>query len=966
MFLIIKKVFFLVGLTLYVIYANCQIVISTRNGVWTDPTTWLGGVVPTSVNATQIIIDHEVELPPVSVSVFRLVVNNKLTLKTASTLNILADALTDVPDLQVFGTLVCEDGSVLNGTSLLNTSFESGAMYVHQQGPLGFIPYATWDGNSTFEIAGFKESGYINAMHGDSWMQEFGNVVYDCPGQTVFLVEFNGYLRNIQGNFIIRNSNNQSIALIRNQSPVISIGGNLVVEGPSRIRFNEEGLSPVINIQGDLLYRSSSAGLSYLTSSGSVSINVLGDFEMDSPGTLRMTSSPAIADGRLATLSLNGDLRILNGRIVVPPLGNGKIVFNGTGTQTVLTTSTGSSFDGNLDYVIEADATVSLGNSALSNTSGSLQVKGRLQVGSSHPSGAIQLSNAGNIHIAGPRSFEVGSSLEYNGSSPQWVGNGHPSDLGVNLICSNPTELSLLQDVVVGGSFYGMNGVFNTTSFDLSIRGDMVLEGLSTFRSEMVRFVGDQNQEVSAAGRSLKNITLNKSGNSSVTLSSPLDVEGVVLIETQNTDLITNGYLTLLSTSDGATGNACIGKLPVGSSVLGDVTVQRFMSGEGRIYRYISSPVQNATVASLMDDFSITGTFADPSGNSRVPSFYFYDESWGGLQAGWRPYPTAGLASANPLEVGRGYAAYIRKGVGETVWDVTGTLNQGEIDLPVAFTPNNAASNGWNLVGNPYACTIDWDEPGGWTKQNISPVISIRDNGVGGGGTFQYWDGDISYSDIPNGQIASGQSMWIRATGINPVLTIREDAKVTNGAVFYRTSSSNIPSFVLVLQRDGVTDKAYYKIRSTANSGLDEWDAIKQENDNFDIATYSDENISLAINAREELPCNTSVIPIEIRDLKYGDYKIGLVTKFDFDNYNYTWIDHYLQTETKLTNGFELDIHVMADEKSFAKDRFAIRLEEILPLDSLMVIAPSTVCMDQSTAVVIQDCSGRNSILYLG
>jgi hypothetical protein len=84
MFLIIKKVCFLVGLTLYVINANCQIVISTRNGVWTDPTTWLGGAVPTSVNATQIIIDHEVELPPVSVSVFRLVVNNKLTLKTAS------------------------------------------------------------------------------------------------------------------------------------------------------------------------------------------------------------------------------------------------------------------------------------------------------------------------------------------------------------------------------------------------------------------------------------------------------------------------------------------------------------------------------------------------------------------------------------------------------------------------------------------------------------------------------------------------------------------------------------------------------------------------------------------------------------------------------------------------------------------------------------------------------------------
>ncbi len=110
---------------------------------------------------------------------------------------------------------------------------------------------------------------------------------------------------------------------------------------------------------------------------------------------------------------------------------------------------------------------------------------------------------------------------------------------------------------------------------------------------------------------------------------------------------------------------------------------------------------------------------------------------------GWRPYPSSGLASANPLVVGKGYAAHIRKASGPTIWDVTGKLNQGTIELPIEFSQNNQPSNGWNLVGNPYACAIRWDEegPGKWSMQNISSVIAIRDNGMAGG-TFRDLDLD--------------------------------------------------------------------------------------------------------------------------------------------------------------------------------------------------------------------------------
>src|SRR5690606_18698576 len=110
-----------------------------------------------------------------------------------------------------------------------------GSKYVHKQGPLGFIPYATWHEQSTFEIAGFRSQGYINIAHSDSWKQQFGHVIYNCPEQSTAFVDLNGYLRNISGDFIVMSTNGQALRLSTTQGPVINIGGHFIVEGASRI-----------------------------------------------------------------------------------------------------------------------------------------------------------------------------------------------------------------------------------------------------------------------------------------------------------------------------------------------------------------------------------------------------------------------------------------------------------------------------------------------------------------------------------------------------------------------------------------------------------------------------------------------------------------------------------------------------------------------------------------------------------
>ncbi|HMG88853.1 MAG TPA: hypothetical protein VK589_02300, partial [Chryseolinea sp.] len=660
MLLIIKKVVFLVGLTLYITSAHSQTVTSTRNGVWNDPTTWSSGIVPTSANATGVVIDHEVELPTLYVvSVVNLIINNKLTLRGSSQLNILPDVLPD-SDLSVLGILVKEEGASLNGTSMANATFASGSVYIHQQGPLGFIPFATWDKASTFIINGFKDSGYINIAHSDSWKQTFGNVIYDCPQQSIFVVDLNGYLRNITGDFVIKNTNNKTLRLSTTQSPSINIGGSLIVEGPSELWFSTNGTSTVVNIQKDFTYASTSGGPTYLTTRGVITVNVSGRLEWRSPGPLRMASSSVDSLGlRRAVVNIKGNLSVGPGVIIAPPSGsgNGKIVFNGAAIQSVNASATGLSFQGNLDYTVEAASIVDLGTSALSNTTGSLQVFGTLRVGSSDPLGAIQLTNKGNILISGTRRYEPGSTIAYTGNSPQWIGNGHPTDARVNLLIDNPSTTSLLQNLVCH-DFSLLRGIVSGVSNTVSVHGDALADGASMLNIESVRFEGNNEQSVGFENLIVNNISIDKSGGS-VSLNKPLKLRGILQLESANTSLKSNGYLTLISTSDDASGSSLVGRIPQGSAIIGDVIVERYMSAEGRIFRYISSPVADGSVASLMDDFAVTGKFADPttgSGvNSQVPSFYYYDESDGSLQGGWRPYPTGGFAKDNPLEPGRGY-----------------------------------------------------------------------------------------------------------------------------------------------------------------------------------------------------------------------------------------------------------------------------------------------------------------------
>jgi hypothetical protein len=457
------------------------------------------------------------------------------------------------------------------------------------------------------------------------------------------------------------------------------------------------------------------------------------------------------------------------------------------------------------------------------------------------------------------------------------------------------------------------------------ISGNFQIDPAATFNhnSGRILFNGSSTQGLAGADKTFNNIRVNKTGGnlqllSAVNLIGELHVQSATQVES-------NGSLTLISTSDAASGNACIAQLATGASVTGDVNAQRYMSSEGRIYRYISSPVSGATVAMLQDDFAVTGAFTGTSypctGCTNNASMFYYNEAaTGSLDNGYVDFPTA--ANTETLTVGLGYVPFIRQDIvaGPITIDVTGTVNQGTISLPVTFTSSAGATNdGWNLVGNPYPSSVDWDIIAGWTKTNISNTIAVRDNGSGG--VYQYWNG--STGGLSNGIIATGQGFWVQTTAASPGLVINEAAKTSTTGAFFRESTDPVDVLEISLSKGLVTDKAYFQVHSEAVPGFDKYDGRKLDNVSFDLSIHTTSGL-MAINATNKTPLNGESIKIRIKDMAKGTYSVSLNKLGKMNGYQYFLLDRYTKKtiDMQLTPVYTFSVTTAA--VSSAADRFEL------------------------------------------
>lgn len=478
---------------------------------------------------------------------------------------------------------------------------------------------------------------------------------------------------------------------------------------------------------------------------------------------------------------------------------------------------------------------------------------------------------------------------------PNWTVNGGSFVPGTGAVIFNG-------NTTLGGSgtlsfnvFTVNNGASVTMPVgNVNISSNFTLNASSAFSNSggTITFNGTSGQSVSAGGKTLANLSVNKSGGS-VTFVSLANLSGILTIQTATT-VNANGNLTLLSTTDGPTGNASIGPIPAGATVSGNVTYQRYMSDEGVINRYISFPIRNMPVSQVQDDFSVTGKFSGtsyPCTGCTVngASIRYYDESLtGGFENGYQGFPR--VSNSEQFVTGRGYLAYMYEASPlnpkTVLMDLTGNIVQGTFDYstPVdLITRTNSGQpqfdddDGWNLIGNPYPATIAWSNSGAaWTKTDIAPTIYVTDNPAG---VFRSYNANTMVGDLTNGLIASGQAFWVYANTSTATLTVHEPAKSANTGTFFRRAPT--PSMTISLSHNGVVDNSYLVIYPDATESFDPlYDATKPRNPVFDIAlTRKGESRRYGMFAINRLPEEVE-IPLSLRTKEPGEFIIR------FANYN--------------------------------------------------------------------------------
>ncbi|MBK6266512.1 fibronectin type III domain-containing protein [Marivirga sp. S37H4] len=416
------------------------------------------------------------------------------------------------------------------------------------------------------------------------------------------------------------------------------------------------------------------------------------------------------------------------------------------------------------------------------------------------------------------------------------------------------------------------------------------------------------------------------------------------LLEITDGTVTSDNTIVLASTIDGT---AFIPEIKNRGKIEGAIIAQRYMAPPtNRIYRYMGSMISNATVADWQEEIEITGNFSGAStgpGLGSDPSVFYYDEP---SPAKWIAYPTTN--NQEIMEVGRGYAVYVRDLNSPITLQLTGEPIQGDFAFNLTDgtgdpEANDGEGDGWNLLANPYQSPIQWGEEG-WQRSNVGNTVSIWDADYPGGGKFLYYDGVVNDPEFA-GEIASGQGFWVQANSSSPALTISESAKINQlSTEFYRLREQNPVMMVVKLSRNGWEDKAFIRYSENGSKTYDP--AIhgrKRPNEVFNLSSATEDGISLAINHLPQEFCKDSIALIT-EDLTEGTYSLSFDQLESFrEGETFTLLDDYLNTATEIFPETTYTFEVTGGSGTFASNRFSLIIEKPEIDKSLIVINSASV-----------------------
>jgi C1A family cysteine protease len=333
-----------------------------------------------------------------------------------------------------------------------------------------------------------------------------------------------------------------------------------------------------------------------------------------------------------------------------------------------------------------------------------------------------------------------------------------------------------------------------------------------------------------AAPAVCKNLTINAGSSVTVKTDKALTVNGTLTNSAGNSGLVLETGASLITMGN----------------VTGTATVKRDISGSK--WHFISPPVSDA----------LSGIFTGKYLQKHTENTNAYS------------YITS---VSEPLVPVQGYALW---GTTDFTASYTGLLNTGLNSITLTRTPSTDPDNrGWNLVGNPYPSSIDWDAVSGWSKSHVNNSIYIESNG----GWATYISGVGGHSGLATNDgsryIAPGQGFFVSVASdkTSGTLAMDDGVRVHKTIAFLKNSSAG--SLVkLRVSGNGFSDEAIVRFLPEATAEYDpKYDAVKLFGTNTESAQiYTSGSNSLTINT---LPPDVNKVALGIQAKKTGKYAIS-------------------------------------------------------------------------------------------
>lgn len=428
----------------------------------------------------------------------------------------------------------------------------------------------------------------------------------------------------------------------------------------------------------------------------------------------------------------------------------------------------------------------------------------------------IEITNSGtktlednltSTYLVGDITINSGSTFDNDGKQLQIS-----SDLNLDGTFNASGTVEVGNDVIIGAT----GTLASQDSMTLNVEGDWSNSGTYTYgASDNIVFNGSAAQTIS--GNTIWNeLTLDNGNGLSIT-SGTQRIEGVLDIDNGAFDA--NGQTVVLASS--ASGTAQMDDIGTGSYV-GDLEVERLLQNSNQGWRELSSPVSGTQLL----DWQSNGIIFSGFPGSSYPSFgwtnaYSYNDTLanGSSSNGW----VEASHITDTTGPTTGWRVYLDATSHRL--DVTGNPYQGDFTLNLNYQDDAGAADqeGWNLIGNPFACTIDWDaiDAGDMTNLDDAYWVWITDGVV----TPQYGlyvGGDGTGTNGTTQYMPHSHAFWVHATANNPSITIRESDKNTTDQAFYK-STTTPPSLLKVSAYTSsalLCDEAILKVAPGADNGF--------------------------------------------------------------------------------------------------------------------------------------------------